>query len=237
MKTKIRVLKNKSDSYQISLVDDTGFQNQYNLDGYKPSPDMTSYVFEVLDEVGRDVHVFEETDVEPYQNGVVKTLELEDKFKDSLYKVTMYSVFDVQGSGDGFEGLDFISNVSGAETIANNYSAIKVGDYVYKIVGQVRDMLLLDRTIKEDFEEFELAIYSEDKVSLLTGVEERIIGLIGGLGKCKCGGSKRVSKIAELQLYMYGIRESVEQGNYEMAKDLMKLLKDITRQTGGCNVC
>ncbi|HLS52760.1 MAG TPA: hypothetical protein VK031_02225 [Tissierellaceae bacterium] len=234
MKTKLRVLS-ESDGYQIKLVDDTGFQNQYNLEGYKETPEMVEYVFEVFDEVRRELFTFNETDVEPYMNRVVKTLEMDKLFKDSLYKITMYSVFDIGGVGDGFEGLSFISNVSGAESIYNNYTAIKAGDYVYQIVGRSGDVLLLDRDIVEDFEEFMLVIHSSDKVALLSEIEDSIMGVIRTLGSCKCKG--KVDKVAELQLYKHGIELAVESSNYGLAEELLGFMTDVSGQLKGCSRC
>lgn len=227
---KLRVVPEEANNFQIKVIDDTGFKDKYNKKGYREGVDnLLKYLFVLKDEVRQESLTFTELEVEPLQYRQPKLLiNLEGEFKDSLYELTMFTDFGVTMSGDGFKGLDFISNVSGASTIFKNYSAIIVGREAYRIVHMELDTLFLDREVSEDFTEFNLGFYDSVKLALYNEIEESILSAVDKVPDC-CSDSKTIDSIATLQMYLRAVKESTRRGDYNNALKFLKASQDISK--------
>lgn len=232
---KLRIVE--SNNLSVVVKDDTGFANTYNPYGYRDDlEEVEAYIFVVEDSVRREDHKTVIENDESIQYGVEVTLSGDDRFKDSLYNIQMYTRFNIEMSGDGFEGLDFISNVAGASAIGNNYSVIIVDTDVYKIVKVEKDTIFLDRVLKTDVETFKLGFYAEEKVALYTDLQDSIIKATERLTDC-CSDAETVNKLASLHLYLKGVEESVKRGSYETAEKLLNYANEVSRYLNRCSEC
>lgn len=233
---KLRIVE--SNNLNIVVKDDTGFENVYNPRGYRGNiKDVDLYVFVVEDLIRAEEFTYLKEVTEPIQYGVEVTLTNEEgKYKDSLYLVQMYTFFDIEMYGDGFKGLDFISNVAGASSIDGNYSALISGTDVYKILKVERDTVFLDKPLKEDLSGFKLGFYDEKNVSLYTDIQDSIIKATELLTEC-CSDAETINKLASLHLYLKGVEESTKRGSYKTAEKLLNYAKGVSRQINKCATC
>lgn len=229
---KLRINKEDTNNYQIVVQDDTGFENPYSEKGYRGNIlEVEEYFFVVEDLIREQSFKFRKHDTEPIQFGKeVKFIHPEGKFKDSLYRIGMFTKFDIPFEADGFKGLSFISNVVGASTIFKNYGAIIAGDETYVIVSQERDTLFLDRVLEEDVKEFKLGFYDRKEITLYTDLENSIIVATEQIRNCSGSTDKEVRRLAEVQLYLKAVKECVEKGSNEKAKEFLEYATHLIRQ-------
>lgn len=252
---KLRVLYESTNNLQVEIVDDTGFYSTFNPKGYGVNgtvEDVLKYIITLEDKIysyNKFKYIFTGLTskpeyiniptVEELQYGGV--IQLDDintgEFKDSIYNLTLSTIFDITFNGDAFKGLDFISNIAGAATIESLYTAIEINDSIYKILYRENDILFLDRKLEDSSTNFKVGFYDTKELILYTGLEDCILENISKLNShCGCNSSKdsKVKALAEIQLFLIGIKTAIKKGDTSTASELLESAKRMCKSLNCC---
>lgn len=249
LQQKLRVKRELTNSKIITLVDETGVYNDSNPSGYGPPnslypTEFKKYIFILEDLITGEIYTHVQSDDlsnhnefhDPSIVGIVEKNHItitaaefnKTDFRDSIYKITMFILLDVEYEGDGFVGSDSIVNVPSAENIERNYTHIYVdGGSIYKVQGYHDSNLFLDSFIEEEFHSFSPLLYTSETLVIFNTIEDKINNKIAKLvqNKCNCEPGY-IDSIVELQLLLWGIQDCIDKGDYTQAYEYLVLCLD-----------
>lgn len=243
---KLVIDKSKSSQFQIIVRDETGIWSSSNPNGYggdngNPINNITRYIFDIFNvntnQSYRQIQSDDLNNPNEYHNpSIVRIANKEDiildsdnfnltKFNDGVYKVTMNVEFKNNFLGDGFVDTDIVTNVQGAKTVFENYSAIIVNDDIYKITDRSESTLILDRDILGEFHSFKGILRTSETFILSDNLEDCLNKKMANtLDNCICDNTNNLNSMTELVILNWGLQRCIEKEDYLQAKDYLDLL-------------
>lgn len=244
--------KQLTDNNQIIVRDETGSWNPSNTTGYggdngNPVTDIVKYRFVLTDLVNNVSYTQVQSDDtdnpdEYYNPSIARIANKENvqldadnfsllNFKDGLYKLQMFAQMKYVYYGDGFAGAETIVNVSGAQTLYDNYKYILVGFEIYTIEAIIDSTLVLNRPIVESFTTIIPLIGTSINFILSDNLKDCLDNNIAKFAN-NCGCEVDVNflnSISEIQLYLWGMQRSLDNNDIVQANEYLLICKKLCK--------
>lgn len=238
---------------KIVVRDDTGPYTKTNINGYGgyngiPISLIWKYIFLVTDKISGHVtkRVFGPEEGEETNPPVERIAYREDvdlipfsgKFPDSIYTVTMVTVMKDEYDGTGFKDQNFIINAPGVSAIQEFDAIVDPLGNTYKITGIEDGIILLDRDIVEDFEYFNVALYTvnDTPIVIYQSLEDCVTSKILQFIDSEECSTRTTNSINELRMLYWGLKFSIDRNDYNQSLQYMHKVQNICGFLNcGCN--
>lgn len=247
VKQKIVIDVGKTFELQVVVRDETGLYNPSNPDGYggnngNPVSMFNRYIFDMYNKNTnyhyRQIHSDNENAVGEFLNpAIVRIANKENvylnaanadinSFPVGVYSMVMSVELKSDYGGDGFVGQDNVVNVSGAQTVYDNYNAISANGDLYKIRDIQGSILILDRAITTAFTSFKPVLQESVHFVINDQMEDLINKKIASYmtdNDCNKQCDQQV-EISKIQLYNWGLNRAIAREDYNEAYEYMECL-------------
>lgn len=240
----------KTNRYKIVARDETGEYTPSNTTGYggtngSPKESFSRYIVDYYNTLTNESYRKIITDITSpnvlqvvAKNDFELTLpNVDDTFKDGVYKMTLNVEINETLGGEGYENTDTVVNVAGAQTLANNYQAIIVGDEIYNITSASSSTLILARPIKTTFTSFKPALNKQTTFVLNDILKDYIIHILANTLDCCNMAYSCDDRALQLSLLQFGLDVAIEEGDFPQANEYLTLMYKLCTSTKKCKSC
>lgn len=255
---KLSVDKTKSDNFRVFGRDETGPYTMTNPNGYggnngNPPSSILKYIMTVEDRINGTKYkrifgigssevtnppverIAYREDFEVYPDNLQK------RYPDSIYTLNLTTIMEYEFEGTAIEGQDFLINVSGVSVLENYNCIISPSGNIYKITSITGNstqtpIVFLDRVLTESFEQFNVGFSTTSDPFLLNQDLEDCLSK--KISQFACGScDEKISKeINEIRIIYWGLKKTMELGDYLQALEYMKKCQEICYLLNcGCN--